>query len=439
MFVRRPEEQFVNNVGAAGDSVLYRARWMPLAMVAVLILAFLGWAWRYEVEEVTRGIGRVIPSSQLQVIQSLEGGIVRQIDVAEGETVEAGQVLMQIDATGFAAQQGELNRQEAALLAERTRLEGELAARAPDLDDDFAAANPVMVAAESEVYLSRRRQYETELAVLEDSLIQRRSVLAGLEAQQTKRREVLAPLREEQALIADLYAQNAVPRIELLRINSRLADLEGDLAVGAASVARLDAAIRQAQSEIEAARSGYELTARERLARLQVELAVVQEALKAADDRVLRTQLRAPVRGTVNRLMVTTRGAVVQPGAPVAEIVPADDGLLIEANLLPSDVAFIKPGDPVAVKITAYDYLIYGALDGIVDRIGADTITDSEGREFFKIVVRTDRNFLGKEDDPLPISPGMTAGVDIQTGRQTVLQYLLKPIRRAQAEALRES
>ena len=200
----------------------------------------------------------------------------------------------------------------------------------------------------------------------------------------------------------------------------------------------MEAALAQANSKIEAAKSRYILSARERLARVQVELAVVREVLKAADDRVLRTQLRSPVRGTVNRLSVTTLGAVIQPGAPVAEIVPSDDGLLIEANILPSDVAFIKPGDRVSVKITAYDYLVYGALDGEVTRIGADTITDPEGREFFKVVVRTQTNVLGQVDDPLPVTPGMTASVDIQTGQKTVLNYLLKPLRRAQAEALRE-
>ncbi|MCR9125639.1 MAG: HlyD family type I secretion periplasmic adaptor subunit [Rhodobacteraceae bacterium] len=438
MFVRQVEEQYVNDVGAAGQSALYQSRWAPVMLIALITGAFLIWAAIYEVEEVTRGAGRVIPSSQLQVIQSLEGGLVSDIAVAEGDAVEAGQVLMQIDATGFAAQQGELQRQAAALLAERARLEAEVESRPLRFDPAFAAANPLASAAETEVYLSRRRQFEAEMEVLRDRLSQRESELAELNAQQEKRRQVIAPLSEERALIADLFAQDAVPRIELLRIESRLAELRGDLAVGTASRARLEAAIRQARSEIAQARSAYVLTARERLARLQVELAVVQETLKAADDRVLRTQLRSPVRGTVNRVMVTTKGAVVQPGAPVAEIVPLDDGLLIEANLLPSDVAFIKPGDKVAVKITAYDYLVYGALDGEVARLGADTITDPEGREFFKVVVRTARGYLGTADAPLPITPGMTASIDIQTGQKSIMDYLLKPIRRAGAEALRE-
>lgn len=439
MFVRQVEEEYVNNIGAAGKSPMYQSRWALLLMIALIIFGFLIWAYLFEIEEVTRGTGRVIPSSQLQVVQSLEGGIVREIGVSEGDIVEAGQVLMQIDDTGFQSKQGELQKQETALLAEQVRLEAEATARTElNYDAAFIAAHPLATAVEKEVFYSRKTQFEIELAVLNGALAQRRSELAELEALLVKRAAVIAPLSEEQALISKHVAQNVAPRIELLRINSRLAEMRGDLAVGTASRFRMEAALAQATSEIEAARSRYILSARERLARVQVELAVVREVLKAADDRVLRTQLRAPVRGTVNRLSVTTLGAVIQPGAPVVEIVPSDDGLLIEANILPSDVAFIKPGDKVSVKITAYDYLVYGALEGDVTRIGADTITDPEGREFFKVVVRTQTNFLGPADDPLPVTPGMTASLDIQTGQKTVLNYLLKPLRRAQAEALRE-
>jgi len=439
MFVRQVEEQYVNNVGAAGQSALYQNRWVSLMLVAGITFGFLIWAYLFEIEEVTRGAGRVIPSSQLQVIQSLEGGIVRQIAVSEGDHVEPGQILMQIDDTGFQSKQGELQRQETALLAEQVRLEAEATLKAElNFDAAFTAAHPLATGVETEVFYSRRRQFETEMSVLNDALSQRHSELAEIDAMQIKRGEMINPLSEEQTLISGLVAENAVPRIELLRINSRLAEVRGDLSVGRATRLKLEAALAQAKSEIAAAKSNYVLSARERLARVQVELAVVQEALKAADDRVLRTQLRAPVRGTVNRLMITTLGAVVQPGAPIAEIVPSDDGLLVEANILPSDVAFIKPGDKVSVKITAYDYLIYGALEGEVTRIGADTITDPDGREFFKVVVRTGKNALGRDEDPLPITPGMTASLDIQTGQKTVMDYLLKPLRRAQSEALRE-
>ena len=180
------------------------------------------------------------------------------------------------------------------------------------------------------------------------------------------------------------------------------------------------------------------LTARQRAALLQQNLAVTREGLRAAEDRVARTQLRAPVRGTVNRLSVQTLGAVVQPGAAIAEIVPADDSLLIEASLGPRDVAFVRTGERASVKITAYDYLLYGALEGEVVRIGADTIQGADGAEFFQVIVRTDRSYLGTAENPLPITPGMVATVDIQTGEKTVLSYLAKPLLRAQSEALRE-
>jgi membrane fusion protein, adhesin transport system len=201
----------------------------------------------------------------------------------------------------------------------------------------------------------------------------------------------------------------------------------------------VEAAVREAENQIAASRGAYILAARERAARVQVELAVVREGLRAADDRVVRTALRAPVAGTVNRLNVSTIGAVVQPGAPVVEIVPAEDGLLIEANIRPEDVAFLRVGDPASVKITAYDYLIYGTLPGDVVRIGADTLADAEGREFFQVAIRTETNALaGRDGQELPIGPGMVAQVDIRTGTNTVLSYLVRPLVRVKAEALRE-
>lgn len=439
MFGSRIEDEFVNNLRASDYSDRGRGQWRLLILLLVAIGGFLVWAYHFEIQEVTRGNGRVIPSTQLQVVESLEGGIVRAINVREGDVVDQGEILMQIDDTGFSAEQGELRRREGALMAEKSRLEAE-ARMESDLvfPQQLVTDNPLATAAEMEVFLSRQIQLNRELEVLRNKLSQRESELAELEALQEKRAQMISPLSEEKELTARLTETGAVPKIELLRLNSRLAELSGDLAVGRAAAFRVRASIQQAHSEIEAAESSYVFTARQRLARLQVELAVVLEALKAADDRVTRTQLRSPVRGTVNRLSVATLGAVVQPGEQVAEIVPADDGLLIEANVLPSDVAFITPDADASVKITAYDYLIYGSLPGKVVRIGADTITDSEGREFFRVIVRTDRNYLGTQDGPLPISPGMVASVDVQTGRKTVLDYIVNPIRRASAEALRE-
>ena len=439
MFGTRVEDEFANNIASAESAYRDSGSWRLLVVVALGILAFVAWAATYKIEETARAVGRVIPSQQVQTVQSLEGGIVRAVNVQEGDTVEAGDVLMQIDDTRFAAERGELLEKETAIRAEIARLEAE--ARFAD-EITFPAGlrtrNPLATAAEVQVFLSRRDQLEQELEVLESQLEQRRSELNEVRAMRDRTRAIIAPLSEEIALTEDMFNRGLVPQIELLRLHSRLAELSGDIAVSEATEVRMLRAIEEAENQIDAARSAYVLTARQRLAQLQVELAVVQETLRRANDRVTREQLRAPVRGTVNTINAKTIGAVVQPGAPLVEIVPLDDRLLIEADLGPRDIAFVKTGERASVKISAYDYLVYGALDGEVIRIGADTISTREGVEFFRVVVRTDRSFLGSEEDPLPITPGMIASVDIQTGEKTVLSYLAKPILRAQAEALRE-
>lgn len=439
MFQTGQDNEFINNISGSELVDRTNSHWRLLFLLLIGIGGFLVWAYYFEIEEVTRGPGRVIPSTQIQVVQSLEGGIVRSIDVAEGQSVEEGEVLMQLDDTGFSSQLGELLEKESALLAEKARLEAE-AADASDFvfPDGLTDRNPLATAAEREVFLSRRSQLDQELRVLENRLSQRRAELAELSALREKIGTTLAPLDEEIALSEELAARGAVPQIELLRLKSRRAELSGDLIIAQASEPRIRASIREAESQIEAARASYVSSARERLARLQVELAVVLEGLRAATDRVTRTAVRAPTKGTVNTVNVTTIGAVVQPGAALIEIVPADDRLLVEVDIRPQDVAFIRPGEQASVKITAYDYLIYGSLDGRVTRIGADTIENAQGEQFFRIVVETDRAELGTEEEPLEIIPGMVATVDIQTGRKSVLSYLGKPVLRASAEALRE-
>lgn len=438
MFGARIEDEFANDITAATRVERSGVGWLLFTIVLALVV-FVSWAALYTIEESAQAQGRVIPSQQVQTVQSLEGGIVSAISVTEGDLVEAGTVLMQIDATRFDSERGELLEREAALLAEAARLDAE-ARFATDIrfPEGLSARKPETTQAEMLVFLSRREQLTRELEVLDDQLLQRRSELEELLAVRQRTRDILAPLQEEVALTEDMVNRNLVPKIELLRLRSRLAELSGDIAVSLASETRLQASIGEAENQIDASRSTYVLSARQRMAQLQLELAVVQETLRAAEDRVQRTQLRAPVGGVVNRLAVQTIGAVVQPGAPLVDIVPVDDSLLIEADLGPRDIGFVRTGETASVKISAYDYLQYGDLTGTVIRIGADTIQNAEGQEFFRVVVRTDKSFLGSESAPLAITPGMVATVDIQTGERTVLDYLTKPILRARSEAFRE-
>lgn len=438
MFGSRVEDRFVND--AAADASGGRGVWALLLVIGVGIGAFFTWAWFYEIEEVTRATGKIVPSRQLQVVQSLEGGIVAALEVREGDLVDEGDELARIDDTRAGSDLGELREREAALMAAEARVSAEAAGSdMVSFSEDLRARAPIAVAAETQVFLSRKQQLLAELSVLEDQLAQRNAALREATATVAKLDAQLAPLKEETELTEGLVDTGSVPRVELLRLQGDLASITGELEVSRARIPGIEASIREASNQIASAQSSYVLTARERNAEISGELAVLREAMRAATDKLTRTRLRAPVHGTVNRLHVTTIGAVVQPGAPIAEIVPRDDQLLVEAQINPRDVAFIRPGHPASVKITAYDFLVYGALDGTVERIGADALTDPDGNQYFQVMVRTEESALpAATDGSLPISPGMVAQIDIQTGRKTVLDYLIRPLRRAQAEALRE-
>lgn len=439
MFGNQVEDQYINQISASDAAAQGRSQWPVLTVLALGIGALLIWAALFEIEEVTTGLGRVIPSKQVQLVQTLEGGILSSISVQEGDIVEQGSVLMQIDDTGFSSRLGELQEQESSLLSEKYRLEAE-ASLSDELKfpADFQTKNKGAMTVETAVFKSRKIQLAGEIEVLKNRLTQREAAITELAATRRKLETTLNPLTKEVTLTRKLFKRGLVPEVEFLRLQSRHAELKGDLEVAKSAVPKLEASLLEIENQLKSTKSAYVLTARERLAKLQGELAVVQETMRGATDRVTRTQLKSPVRGIVNKINMNTIGSVVQPGRDIIEIVPLDDGLLIEAEIRPQDVAFIKTGETASVKLTAYDYLIYGALVGTVQRIGADTIADKNGDEFFKVIVRTEQNYLGDKKKKYPIIPGMVASVDIQTGRKTVMTYLLKPILRARAEAFRE-
>ena len=416
-----------------------RATHAFLALVAVMLVVFLLWASWAELDEITRGDGRVVPSSQLQIVQSLEGGIVKQIAVAEGEIVEQGDVLLQIDDTSFASTVGEMRAQERALNAEIARLQAEVAsADEVDWPDELEEGYPEIIAAEQALFESRRQGLQAQLSVLRQQAEQREQELQEVQLRARQLETSLDLARQELAINAPLAERGIVPKTEILSLRRQINDLEGEMEGALLAVPRIEAAIREANERIQE----YFLSARsERLTDLnnrRSALAVIGQSLLAATDKVARADVRAPVRGIVNKINVATLGGVVRPGSDLVEIVPLDDTLLIESRIRPSDVAFLNPGQKAMVKFTAYDFSIYGGLPGKIERISADTTSDQQGESFYRVFVRTDANHLGSEAEPLPIIPGMVAQVDILTGEKTVLDYLLKPILKARDEALRE-
>ena len=410
-----------------------------LVLVALMLTSGIVWAAWAHLDEITRGEGRVVPSSQLQVVQSLEGGIVKQIAVTEGQIVEPGDVLLSIDDTSFSSTVGEMRAQRRSLRAEIARLQAEASSEETvdwpaDLSQDF----PDLVAAEQALFDTRRQGLDTQLSVLRQQAQQREQELQEVQLRARQVDSSLDLARQELAINAPLADRGIVPKTEILTLRREINDLEGDLEGALLSIPRIEASIREANERIQE----YFLSARsERLTDLnnrRSALAVIDQSLRAATDKVVRADIRAPVRGIVNKINVATLGGVVRPGHDLVEIVPLDDTLLIEARIRPSDVAFLNPGQKAMVKFTAYDFSIYGGLPGKIERISADTSSDQQGETFYRVFVRTDANHLGTETDPLPVIPGMITQVDILTGEKSVLDYLLKPILKARDEALRE-
>lgn len=407
------------------------------AVFGFLVFAVL-WAHFAVVDEVTRGQGKAIPSSKLQKIQNLEGGIVSEIFVHEGQIVEAGAPLLRLDDTRFSSNVGEAEADRLRLSLRIERLSAEIDERELTFPASAEGVALVQSGDERALYESRQRQLRDEVAGLEEQLVQRRQELREFISRQSQFSRSLALLREEIAMSEPLVAQGAVSQVEVLRLKRAEIENRGQLESTNLAIPRGESAIKEIERKIDETRARFRSEALAQLNEARTELSKLQATGKALEDRVNRTLVTSPMRGIVKQLLVNTIGGVIQPGSDLVEIVPLDDTLMVQASIRPQDIAFLHPGQPAVIKFTAYDYTIYGGLQASLEQIGADTITDEEGNSFYLITLRTEKSHLGSEDNPLLIIPGMVASVDIITGKKSVLSYLLKPITRARAEALRE-
>ncbi len=408
---------FANDVRAAVELRIPKTSRLLLLSSGALLLTLLIWAHFAVLDEVKRGDGKVIPARQIQVVQSLEGGIIGQILVNEGDIVQQGQTLMRINDTKFASEFGEVRERRAAVAARVARLEAEVQGLDQvSFPDELIKAAPRAVELEKSVFDTHVRKVAQDVDVLVQA--------------QTRLSDSLKLLNRELELTRKLAAQKVVPEIEMLRLERQANEMRGQLAETLSRIANVKTAFRsQADDD---------------LAKSRGDLAVLVENIKSAEDRFRRTDLQAPLHGIVNKINLTTIGAVVQPAANLIEIVPLEDTLLVEGRIRPQDIAFIRPGQDARVKITAYDSSVYGSLKGKVERISADTIVDdkpdrNERREtFYRVIVRTDTNHLGTDEHQLPIIPGMVTTVEVLTGAKSVLDYMIRPARLLRDEALRE-
>ena len=421
------------------DALISRQRThhaQAIVRAALLVLAvLLVWAAMARVDEVTRGDARVVPSRQLQIVQSLDGGVVAEILVREGQVVEAGQLLLRVDETRATSGVRESAAQGVALRARTARLRALADGKAFEPPTATNDEERRTVEGERRLYEARLSELSTQLSINRQQLLQRQQELSEMQARRNSAQRGLELAQQELTQTRPLLATGAVSQVDILRLERDVTKNRGDAEQATAQIARVEAAIGESQRKAQETELTFRNEARRDLAEAMGKLNALNEGAVALADRVSKAQVKSPVRGRVQRLLANTVGGVVQPGKDIVEIVPLDDTLVLEARVAPKDIAFIRPGQVATVKFTAYDFSIYGGLEAKVENISPDTVVDERGNAFYLVRVRTDRASF---NDKLPIIPGMTAEVDVLTGKKSVLSYLLKPLLKVQAYALRE-
>ncbi|WP_232467069.1 HlyD family type I secretion periplasmic adaptor subunit [Alcaligenes faecalis] len=406
--------------------------WLTLLAISLLIV----WASFASIDEVVRGEGKVVPSRQVQIVQSLDGGVVEEILVRPGQSVEAGEVLLRIDPTRASSSLGENEAESLSLMAKAARLEAIAADQPFDMPVEVLEKAPDLAEMERRVWQARTEELRSNISVAQEQLNQRQQELRETQANRDQAASSCGLTSQELQMTRPLLKSGAVSEVDLLRLQRDVARYCGEQKAATAQISRIQASIQEAQNRIGEVEITFRNQARTELAETRAKLASLEQGQRALADRVRLAEVRSPVRGTIKTLSANTVGGVVQPGKDILEIVPTDDTLLLEVRINPRDIGFLHSGQTAEVKFTAYDFAVYGGLPGVLEQTSADTITDEKGNSFYIAKVRTDTVYVG--DDNRPILPGMVAEVHIMTGKRTVMQYLLKPILRARSNAFRE-
>ncbi len=414
-----------------------------------VILAFCGsfflWAALAPLDEISHGQGQVIPSGKVQAVGSPEGGVVKEILVHAGQIVEPGQVLVQLNDSTAAAGFGEKASRRDYLQANILRLQAAVNGTELVFEDEFKAKNPELVESVSQLYENRKSELDSTSKVLKEQLEQRRQELNDARRKASSLGQGLALAQQEYDMTKPYLDSGAISRVDVLRLERNVVDARKDYNTAQTAIPAAEAAVREADGKLAEGVLKMQNEARDELGKLTDEFNRLGSTIQADSSRVDQALLKSPIRAEVKQVMVNTIGQAVEPNANIVELVPINETLLVEAKVKPNDIAFIRPGLKAKVKITAYDFSIYGGLDGVVESISADSFTEERGRgrpgepdTYFKVQVRTNKNYLERDGKQLPIKSGMVATVDVITGRKTVLQYLLKPINKARESALIE-
>lgn len=408
--------------------------------IVLAVLWLIVWANMAELDKIVRGSGKVVPSNKVQIVQNLEGGIISEILTSSGDVIEKGQTLIQLDNTQFASSFSEKLLEMQALQAKAARLAAE--ANSADFvtpkqyDSDFEKQ---FYQREQSLFLERKKQQSIAIEIIQQQIVQHQTELDNAREQLDQLRDSLKLLDQEIEMTKPLVTRGFASEVSLLKTRRERNDTFGKLNSIELSIPKYRALISETQQKIAEIRQTNRNEAQESLNETLARISQLENINVALEDKVQRTNIKSPVSGVISELLVNTLGEVVQPGSDLAKIVPIEDSLILETRVQPSDIGFIKKGLPAKVKFTAYDFAVYGGLDGTVEQVSADTLTDEEGKSYYLVRIRTEKNYLGTEARPLSLMPGMMASVDVIVGKHTILDYLLKPILKTKELALRES
>lgn len=413
--------------------------WRRFAWIAMLlIVAFLGWAYIAEFDEVAIAPGEIVPRENVKVVQHLEGGIIETIHVREGQLVKSGDQLVSLDLRSASMNDAELQVQLDALLLRRARLEAESSGTTPIFPENVVRRRPGLARSEGATFHARRIERETADKALSAQVVQRQQGVKELKAARRAIAIDLGLARQELKMSSDLLEAGLTAKIEHLKRRREVKKLEGQLATLKPSIPRAEAALGEARARLEEEEFKARRQAFEELTKVEQGIARTTEYLARATDQVRRAEIRSPIDGVVKNLRYHTIGGVVRPGEPIMEIVPSDQNPIVEVRLSPVDRGYVEVGHAATVKVTSYEFIRYGGLKGIVTHIAADANTDNNGNPYFRVFVETEKSYLGEVEGSLPITPGMQAMVDIHTGTRSVMQYLLRPVLKLKHEAFRE-
>ena len=436
--------EHMGRVQAHGERFFETDEDLPLSshLLLFFVLAFwvifILWASFANLDEVTRGDGTIIPKSEVQKISSLEGGIVDEFFFKKGDEVKKGDILVRLSDIAASSDLGSNEARYLGLLATVSRLQAEVEGRVPKFPEEVMQGAPAAVTEEMNTYRANKDQIASQTSIMEQQKSQRSQELSELQIRSSDIRGQLGLIREEKTMVEPLIARGAAPRMELLQLDRQIKETQTELNGVLSAIPRARSAIGEANARIREVKSAAKAAAQTELAATNIEMQAIKEGLAGLQDRKTRADIKSPVDGFIKDLKVYTVGGVVQPGQEFIEIVPKDDQLLVEAKINPKDIAFLYPEQPAIVKITAYDFAIYGGLKGKVVSISPDAVTNEEGDSFYIVTILTEESALQRKGEVLPIIPGMIASVDILTGEKTVMEYLLKPFIKTLNESLNE-